>query len=283
MIRHDLAMPAADLAISLQEVGVLREGRWILHHLNWAVPVGTCAAILGPNGSGKSTLARVICGYLWPTSGRVAVCGQAFGETDLNALRQSIGLVQPAGPYEVEGRLTTRQVILTGFFGTLGLYAAVTPAMEQEAERVLHTVGLRHVANHPYATLSSGERLRGLIGRALVRRPRLLLLDEPTAALDLPSREQVLATLQRLVLDSAHPTTLVLITHHVEELPPATSQILLLSEGQVAADGPPAQVLRDELVSRVYRCPVQVRQLDGRYHLHVNPTAWEQLLSEPPA
>lgn len=276
-------MSTANLAISLDDVGVLRDRRWILRHVNWSVPIGTCAAILGPNGSGKSTLARIICGYLWPTTGRVAVCGQIFGQTDLNALRQSIGLVQPAGPYEVDDKLTTRQVVLTGFFGTLGLYAAVTPAMEQEARRILSAVGLSKLADHPYATLSSGERLRGLIGRALVRRPNLLLLDEPTAALDLPSREHVLATLQRLSSDPLHPTTMVLITHHVEELPPATSQILLLSEGQVAAAGPPAQVLQDELMSRVYRCPVQVRQLDGRYHLHVNPSAWGDLLSKSSA
>jgi iron complex transport system ATP-binding protein len=276
-------MPNNQPAISLSDVGVLREGRWILRHINWSTPTGTCAAILGPNGSGKSTLARVICGYLWPTTGQVSVCGQIFGETDLNDLRQSIGLVQPAGPYEVDAQLTARQVVLTGFFGTLGLYAAVTSAMEQESERVLAAVGLNKVADRPYATLSSGEKLRGLIGRALVRRPRLLLLDEPTAALDLPSREQVLATLQRLIQDPLHPTTMVMITHHVEELPPATSQILLLSEGRPAAVGRPDDVLQDELVSRVYRCPIQVRRLDGRYHLHVNPTAWEQLLSEPPA
>lgn len=274
-------MPEAKPAILLEDVGVLREGRWILRNLNWQVPAGACAAILGPNGSGKSTLARVICGYLWPTTGRAAVCGRVFGETDLNELRQSIGLVQPAGPYEVDGRLTTRQVVLTGFFGTLGLYSAVTEVMEQEAARVLETVGLGRVADHRYDTLSSGERLRGLIGRALVRRPRLLLLDEPTAALDLPSREHVLATLQRMVMDPARSTAIVLITHHVEELPPATSQVLLLCEGQVAGSGSPDEVLRDELMSRVYRCPVQVRQMDGRYHLHVSPTVWGRLLSEP--
>jgi iron complex transport system ATP-binding protein len=276
-------MAMSDMAISLSDVGVLREGRWILRHINWSVPTGTCAAILGPNGSGKSTLARIICGYLWPTEGRVSVCGQTFGETDLNTLRQSIGLVQPAGPYEVDSQLTARQVVQTGFFGTLGLYDAITPIMERESRRILAAVGLTQVADHPYATLSSGEKLRGLIGRALVRRPRLLLLDEPTAALDLPSREHVLATLQRLIQDPLHPTTMVIITHHVEELPPATSQILLLSDGQSAAAGRPEDVLTDDLVSRVYRCPIQVRTTDGRYHLHVNPIAWEQLLSDPPA
>src|SRR5215213_8785319 len=184
-------------AIDLRHAGVLRDGRWILRDASWVVPAGACAAVLGPNGSGKSTLTRILAGHLWPSAGTVTVLGETFGEVNLVDLRKNIRLVQAAGPYDVDPALTTREVVLTGYFSTIGLYDATTPEMEGEADRLLDLVGLRAVGDHPYSTLSSGERVRSLIARALVLRPRLLLLDEPTAGLDLLAREQVLATVQR--------------------------------------------------------------------------------------
>jgi iron complex transport system ATP-binding protein len=125
--------------------------------------------------------------------------------------------------------------------------------------------------------------VRTLIARALALRPRLLLLDEPTAGLDLLAREQVLATVERLMQPAGSeeqhtPPTVLMITHHVEELPPATSHVLLLSEGAVAASGTPEQVLRADVLSRVYRCPLEVRRQGGRFYVEVHPAAWEDLL-----
>jgi len=178
--------------------------------------------------------------------------------------------------------LTARDVVLTGFFGTLALYDVPTDAMGRDADRLLDQVGLSHVADHVYATLSSGERVRSLVARALASRPGLLLLDEPTAGLDLLAREQVLATVQALLEPDAArhapPPTVVLITHHVEELPPATSEVLLLDNGAVAARGTPDEVLRSEVLSKVYRCPLTVERRDGRHYVHVHPDAWRGLL-----
>jgi iron complex transport system ATP-binding protein len=265
-------------AIDLHGVGVLRSERWILKNIVWRVERGTCAAILGPNGSGKSTLARILAGHLWPSEGQCSVLGDTFGEVDLTELRRGIRLLQPAGPYDVDAALTARQVVLTGFFGTLGLYDSIAAHMEREADRVLSQVGLMPIANNPYYTLSSGERIRALIARALVLEPRLLLLDEPTAGLDLLAREQVLATIQSLFEDESDPPTVVLITHHVEELPPATSQVLVLNQGKGVAAGAPSQVLKSEILSEVYNCPVQVRAAAGRYYVEVHPQAWKGLV-----
>ena len=275
-------MNHATPAIELANVGLRRGESWILRGVDWSVPAGACAAILGPNGGGKSTLARILACHLWPTEGDASVLGSRMGDANLLDVRRDVRLVQSAGPYDADPELTTRQVVLTGFFGTIGLYDPTPDAMGTEADRLLAQVGLSHVADHPYATLSSGERVRGLIARALAVRPKLLLLDEPTAGLDLLAREQVLATVQRMfesdAARAALPPTVVMITHHVEELPPATSHVLLLSGGRLAARGAPADVLRADVLSRAYDFRVEVRQSNGRYYVEVHPSAWEQLL-----
>jgi iron complex transport system ATP-binding protein len=191
------------LALELRNVSLTRGGRTILQDISWSVPHGACAAILGPNGSGKSTLARILTGYMWPTSGEVFVDGQHFGEVDLNELRRHVRLVQSAGPYDVDPELTARQVVLTGLFGTIGLFDPTSATDEPRADELLSRVGLSAVRDSLYATLSSGERVRALIARALMLPPTLLLLDEPTAGLDLLAREQVLATVQAMLTDPA--------------------------------------------------------------------------------
>ncbi len=265
-------------AVSLHNVGLRRGEKWILRGIDWTLPVGVCAAILGPNGSGKSTLTRILACHLWPTEGESRILGGEFGDANLLDLRRSIRLVQPAGPYDIDPELTAREVVLTGFFGTIGLYDVVTKAMEEEAGAVLAQVGLGALGDHVYRTLSSGERVRSLIGRALVEEPRLLLLDEPTAGLDLLAREQVLATVESMFQTQKNPPTVIMITHHVEELPPATSHVLVLSDGRVAASGTPAQVLREDVLSAVYGCAVQVRESHGRRYVEVHPESWKGLL-----
>jgi len=263
------------LAVSLRGVGVMRDGRWIVRDVDWSVEAGTLAAILGPNGSGKSTLARIVACHLWPTAGQCTVLGGQFGQANLPELRNHIRLVQPAGPYDVDASLSAREVVLTGFFASIGLYDVPTDAMKREAQRLLAHLGLSGVAELPYSLLSSGEKVRSLIARAMVTRPRLLILDEPTAGLDLLAREQVLATVQKL-----HGPTVILITHHIEELPPTTAQVLLLRDGRAAAAGPMEAVLTAPILSRAYGFAVDVRSIGGRYYLEVHPSAWEGLLSE---
>ena len=270
--------PDGGLAIDMRGVGVMRDGRWILRNVDWRVEAGTLAAILGPNGSGKSTLARIAACHLWPTAGECRVLGERFGEANLPELRKRIRMVQAAGPYDVDPALSALEVVLTGFFGSIGLYHQADAEMTRQAEQLLKLLGLGAVVDHPYSSMSSGERMRSLIARALVTRPGLLILDEPTSGLDPLAREQVLGTIQ-LLIESGEGPTIILITHHVEELPPGTSQILLLGEGKPAASGTTEAVLRPEILSRTFGFPVKVRQSGGRYYLEVHPMAWKELLS----
>jgi iron complex transport system ATP-binding protein len=255
-------------------VVVTRGEREILRGIDWTVPTGACAAILGPNGSGKSTLVRVIMGQMWPTRGDVAVLGQPFGQTDLNQLRESIRLVQATGPVEFDADETTLNVVLTGFFGTIGLFKQTTPPMQRRAMKLIQQVGLSAEAAQPFRTLSSGERMRCLIARALVVKPKLLILDEPTAGLDLLAREQVLATVHQLLRDSKTPPTVILITHHVEELLLETSQVLLLKNGHAVASGTANKVLTSPQLSAVFDCPVKVTRHGGRFWWQVRSRAW---------
>jgi iron complex transport system ATP-binding protein len=261
----------------LRNVSVTRGQRTILSGVSWSVPTGACAAILGPNGSGKSTLVRVIMGQMWPTNGTVCVLGEPFGETDLNELRQSIRLAQTASVVEFDSDETAVRVVLTGFFGTVGLFKEVNPAMERRARALLKRVGLSAEAHQAFKTLSSGERIRCLIARALVVQPKLLILDEPTAGLDLLAREQVLATIHQLVSKGRNRPAVLMITHHVEELMPETTEILVLKDGHVAASGSPLKVLTSKTLSAVYDCPVKVTRHGGRFWWRVDASAWKKV------
>jgi iron complex transport system ATP-binding protein len=261
-------------AVVLGDVSVVRGQRTILSGVSWTVPTGACAAILGPNGSGKSTLVRVIMGQMWPTTGNVCVLGEPFGETDLNELRQSIRLVQTASVVEFDAEESAVRVVLTGFFGTVGLFKEITPEMDRRARLLIKRVGLLAEGDQPFKTLSSGERIRCLIARALVVQPRLLILDEPTAGLDLLAREQVLATIHQLVSRGRNRPAVLMITHHVEELMPETTEVLVLKDGRVAASGSPAKVLTSKTLSSVYNCPVKVTRHGGRFWWRVSASAW---------
>jgi len=261
--------------VQLTDVTVTRGARTLLDNINWTVPAGACAAILGPNGSGKSTLVRVIMGQMWPTRGEIAVLGQQFGQTDLNQLRESIRLVQTSSPVEFDPEASTQSVVLTGFFGTVGLFKQTTPAQQRRATKLIHQVGLQRETDQPFRTLSSGERMRCLIARALAVQPQLLILDEPTAGLDLLAREQVLATIHQLATNSKSPPAMLMITHHVEELLPQTQQVLILKNGNVAASGTPGKVITSAVLSGVYECPVEVSKRGGRFWLSVKSHAWK--------
>ncbi|HVS71986.1 MAG TPA: ATP-binding cassette domain-containing protein [Phycisphaerae bacterium] len=253
--------------------------RPILSDISWSVTPAQIAAVLGANGSGKSTLLRLAVGYLWPQQGTVKLLGQTLGETALAPLRARIGIVEPTTIYPFDENMTTRDVAVSGYFSALTIgYVHPTPDQWEHADHLLTQVGLAAQRDQIYFTLSTGQRMRALIARALVRKPELLILDEPTTGLDLPAREAVLATLARLHT-RPNPPAIITVTHHLEELLPDTSNILLLSlDGRIVASGDPPQVLTAANLTAAYQMPIQVEQRNRRWSAHVDPRAWSELL-----
>lgn len=271
--------------LALSQVCFFREDRPILTNLSWSVNPGQLAAVVGPNGCGKSTLMRLISGYLWPTSGQIQLLGHTLGEYPTAKLRARIGLVEAQTVYPFDDEMTALDIVCSGYFGTLtlGYVQPPEPTPEQwaHARLCLNQVALSKCTDQLYSTLSTGQRMRVLIARALVRKPELVLFDEPTAGLDLPAREAVLATLLRLHQSHQYsvPPAIIIVTHHLDELLPGTDNVLLLNaQGQTQATGHPREVLTNTQMSTAFNWPIHVQNNDGRYHAHVDPQSWNELL-----
>lgn len=252
--------------LHVDHVDVVRDARPILADVSWEVRAGERWTVLGPNGAGKSTLLRLASTYQLPTRGRVHVLGRRVGGVDLRTVRPLIGYVSASHGRAVAPGSTTLDAVITGVDASLRRWRQeYRPGDWTRARTLLADVGCEHLAGAAFDTLSDGERLRVQLARALMPQPRLLLLDEPAASLDLAGREQLLAALERFAGDPSLPG-LVLVTHHVEEVPRATTHALLLRHGRVVVSGPVDEVLDDGPLSACFGVPVQVHRRDGRYH-----------------
>ena len=221
--------------------------------------------VLGPNGSGKTTLAEVASTYLWPSSGRVEVLDHTIGRVDARELRRRIGYAGAALEAAIDPQLTAREVVVTARHAALApWWHRYAPADEARALALLADIGATGVADHTFGTLSTGERRRVQIARALMPAPDLLILDEPAAGLDLGARERLLRDLERLAAASV-PASIVLVTHHVEEIPIGFRQALILSAGRSVAAGPIDEVLTGPTLSAAFGLPIEVHARDGRF------------------
>ncbi|MFI6349963.1 ABC transporter ATP-binding protein [Streptomyces sp. NPDC050560] len=259
------AEPAAASALLRAEgVCLVRDGRPILDDVSLTVRPGEHWALLGPNGAGKTTLLSMLGALTHPTSGLVEVLGRRLGRVDLRELRAYVGHVNPRHP--LRSPLRVRDVVLTGLTNSVERPPRWTPSDAEvaHAERLIGTLGLAARAEARWPTLSQGERGRALIARALMPRPRLLLLDEPATGLDVAGREQLIDSLE--TLRAAHPgLASVLVTHHLEELPTGTTHAMLLRDGRTLALGGVAEVLTSDQVSKCFDHPVLLDRRDGRW------------------
>lgn len=242
-----------------------RDGARLLDDVDWVVGSADRWVVLGPNGSGKTSLLRVASMYAHPSRGEVSVDGQWLGRTDVRALRSRIGLASPAFGELLRPQLTATEVVMTG------RHAALEPWWHEyddgdraEARGLLDRFGVLHGADRPVATLSSGERQRVLLARAFSGAPTIVLLDEPTAGLDLGAREDLVARLGRMAADPESPPT-VLVTHHVEEIPDGTTHVLLLQAGRVVGSGPTDRALTSAAVSACFGLPLALERRGGRW------------------
>jgi iron complex transport system ATP-binding protein len=255
---------------SIFEVENLRVEREavILHDVNWRVERGQHWVILGANGSGKTSLLSALTGYLMPSSGEIRIGAARFGATDWREVRKSVGLVSSSLGHKIEPDQTALDVILSGRAAQINFWGRVPVAEEKQAARILRQIRASHLAERAWRYLSQGERQRILIGRTLMARLRILFLDEPAAGLDPVAREDFLAFLTVLA-KTPHAPTLVLVTHHVEEIIPLFTHVLLLREGRTLASGPRQDVLTTPRLTNTFGAPVAVRRVGTRYRLEV--------------
>lgn len=263
--RGEAVSPA--VAVRLDGVSVVRDGNALLDDVTWEVRSGERWAVLGPNGSGKTTLLRVAGSALWPTRGTVDILGERLGRVDMRALRRRIAVVSASVSRVLRPQQSAFDVVLSGRYAALETWwDRYDDGDRDEARRLLAEAGFggETFAARPFGILSEGERQQVLLARALMGRPELLLMDEPAAGLDLGARERLVQRLGSLASDAATPP-LVLVTHHVEEIPPGTTHAALLREGRLVGAGRLADVLTSDAVSRCFSVPVELGSGGGRW------------------
>ncbi|MFB8190728.1 ABC transporter ATP-binding protein [Microbacterium sp. AGC62] len=252
-------------ALEFTDVVVRREGRNIIDHVTWEVDDDQRWVILGPNGAGKTTLLQLADTLMHPTSGTVTVLGETLGRTDVFEVRPRIGFASSAMAKRVPRDETVLNTVLTAAYSVLGRWNENYEDIdERRALRVLADWRLDHLADRTFGTLSDGEQKRVQIARAVMTDPELLLLDEPTASLDLGSREELLALLSGY---ASSPTTpaMLMVTHHVEEIPVGFTHVMLIRDGAIVAAGPIAETLTAEALTDTFGMPIVLSSEDGRY------------------
>lgn len=250
---------------AITDATVSRGGRDILGPITFAISEGERWVILGPNGAGKSTLLKLLATDIFPSKGSVKLLNQELGKVDIFELRTRIGICASMKHEQIPFDESVKDVVLTAAYAVIGRWNELYDLWdESRAAALLTTFGVRQLGERKYGSLSDGERKRVQIARALMIDPEILLLDEPTAGLDMGGREDLLARFATFATDSRSPVTIT-VTHHIEEIPVGTTHALLLKDGRIAVSGPISQVITSEHVSAVFGINMEVTTLNGRF------------------
>ena len=252
-------------ALRLIGVGLTRDGRDLLDGIDWEVAPGDRWVVLGPNGSGKTSLVRIASFQTHPSRGDVEVLGKRLGRVNIWDLRNRIGLASSALADQLRPQLTASDVVVTQLHGALEpWWHSYSDDDRSQAQRCLDRMGVGQYAEREIGTLSSGERQRVLLARTLMGDPGVVILDEPSANLDLGGREELVQSLADLAADATAPP-IVFVTHHVEEIPPGFTSLLMLRDGRIESSGPLADTLTAEALSDLFGLKLRLRFEDGRY------------------
>lgn len=244
------------MIVKLEDVGLKRNGQWILQHINWEINKGENWILYGLNGAGKTALLNMICAYYHPTVGNMEVLGKVFGKSELGGeLRRRIGLVSNRLQQNLYESDSAFEIVLSGAYASIGLYESPTTEIRNRAIELMKKLGSLDYADRTYNSLSQGERQRVLIGRALMLNPELIILDEPATGLDFLAREQLLETISELVSEDS---SIIYVTHHVEEILPVFSHSFLLKEGKEFSSGYTKEILTSKNMSSFFSLPVEV-------------------------
>ena len=257
--------------LSLNDASYIRNQRPILDGVTWQVDDSERWVILGPNGAGKTTILKLATATDFPTRGTVDVLEQRLGKVDVFELRSRIGFVSSTTARRIPPTETVRDVVLTAAYSVEGRWNEEYDAIDvRQADRVLAEWDLLALADQPFGTLSDGERKRTLIARAVMTDPELLLLDEPSTSLDLGARERLLQMLSGFA-SSPYSPAMVMVTHHVEEIPPGFTHVLLVTDGKVQAAGPIQETLTAANLEATFGMPFELTQSGGRYSAVARP------------
>lgn len=254
--------------VNLRAVSVVRDGAAILSDVSWAVSAGERWAIIGPNGAGKTTLLELIADWETPSAGSVLVLGDDTQKESSDWIRPRVGIASSGMAKRIPGNDSVRDAVVTAAYAVSTRGDEVIDDIDvRRANRVLREWGLEPHAERAISTLSEGELKRVQLARAIMTDPELLLLDEPTAGLDLGSREELLLILGN-VANSSDAPTVVMVTHHVEEIPAGFTHLLILAHGRVVAAGPITTTLNSANLTEAYGLPITVSEVAGRYTAH---------------
>ncbi|QIM16493.1 ABC transporter ATP-binding protein [Leucobacter insecticola] len=253
------------------DVSYLRNGRPILDGVDWTVTDSDRWVILGPNGAGKTTVMKLATANDYPTTGTVDVLDKRLGRVDIFELRNRIGFVSSATARRIPANEIVRDLVLTAAYSVEGRWNEHYEDIDiRQAERILAEWDLAGFADHTFGTLSDGERKRALIARAVMTDPEVLLLDEPSASLDLGARERLLQMLSGFAQSPSSPA-MVMVTHHVEEIPPGFTHVMMLKAGRIQAIGPMATTLTADNLEATFGMPFELTAHDGRYAAVARP------------